>query len=86
MPRIDGEVKWFNNMRGYGFLGREGGPDVFIHYTSIATEGYKTLNAGDRVSFDIVQGEKGKPQADKVTRVRSEAQGSATAHAAETQV
>ena len=77
MPRINGEVKWFNNMRGYGFLGREGGPDVFIHYSSIATEGYKSLNAGDQVSFDIIQGDRGKPQADKVQRLNTDSRGSA---------
>ena len=74
MPRIVGEVKWFNNAKGYGFLGRDGGPDVFIHYSSIETEGYKSLNAGEAVSFDIVQGEKGKPQADKVLRLTTETQ------------
>ena len=60
---------------GYGFLGHEGGPDVFIHYSSIATDGYKSLIAGERVSFDIIQGQNGKPQADKVTRMNGEPQG-----------
>ena len=71
MQRIMGEVKWFNNAKGYGFLGHEGGPDVFIHYSSIDKEGYKSLNAGDRVSFEVIQGEKGKPQADKVAKVET---------------
>ncbi len=69
MQRIIGEVKWFNNAKGYGFLGHEGGPDVFIHYSSIDAQGYKSLNAGDRVSFEVIQGETGKPQADKVAKV-----------------
>jgi CspA family cold shock protein len=68
MARIDGEVKWFNNAKGFGFLGQNAGPDVFIHYSSIEVAGYKSLSAGDLVSFDIIQGEKG-PQADKVRRI-----------------
>jgi CspA family cold shock protein len=67
MAQYKGEVKWFNNAKGYGFLGREGGPDVFVHYTSIQHEGYKSLKEGDVVEFDIVQGEKGRPQADNVS-------------------
>jgi CspA family cold shock protein len=65
MAQYTGRVKWFNNVKGYGFLGRDDGADVFVHYTSIQLEGYKTLKEGDRVSFDIVQGAKG-PQADDV--------------------
>ena len=64
--RIQGKVKWFNNAKGYGFLGREDGPDVFVHYSSIQSEGYKTLHEGDQVEFEIVQGQKG-PQAANVT-------------------
>ena len=63
-----GTVKWFNNAKGYGFLGREDGPDVFFHYNSIQLEGYKSLKEGDAVVFDIVEGEKGRPQADRVNR------------------
>ncbi len=74
MPRIVGEVKWFNNIRGYGFLGYEGGSDVFIHYSAIDADGYKSLTAGDQVSFDIVEGERGKPEAAKVLRLKTEAQ------------
>jgi cold shock protein len=61
-----GTVKWFNNAKGYGFIGRNDGPDVFVHYSAIQREGYKTLKEGDDVVFDIVQGQKG-PQADAVT-------------------
>lgn len=67
MAQLSGSVKWFNSAKGYGFLGYEGGADVFCHYSSIQLEGYKTLKEGDAVLFDIIQGEKG-PQADKVTR------------------
>ena len=68
MAQYKGEIKWFNNAKGYGFVGHDNGPDVFVHYTSIQAEGYKSLNAGDKVEFDIIQGEKG-PQADSVNRV-----------------
>jgi CspA family cold shock protein len=64
---MDGTVKWFNNTKGYGFIGRSDGPDVFVHYTAILAEGYKTLNEGDVVEFEIVQGPKG-PQAANVAR------------------
>jgi len=64
-----GKVKWFNNAKGYGFIGREDGPDVFVHYSSIQLDGYKTLKEGDDVEFDIVQGQKGA-QADAVVRLR----------------
>jgi CspA family cold shock protein len=63
-----GTVAWFNNAKGYGFLSYAGGPDVFVHYSSIQLDGYKTLKEGDPVEFDIIQGEKG-PQADKVVRL-----------------
>jgi cold shock protein len=68
VERLKGTVKWFNNAKGYGFLGRDDGPDVFIHYSSIATEGYKSLQEGDKVEFEIVQGQKG-PQAANVTKI-----------------
>jgi len=56
---IEGTVKWFNESKGFGFLSREGGPDVFVHQTAILSEGYRSLNEGDRVSFEVVQGQKG---------------------------
>jgi cold shock protein len=65
MAQFKGNVKWFNNAKGYGFLGREDGPDVFVHYSSIQLDGYKSLKEGDAVEFDIVDGAKG-PQADQV--------------------
>jgi CspA family cold shock protein len=67
VDRLKGTVKWFNNAKGYGFIGREGGPDVFVHYSAINTEGYKSLQEGDAVEFEIVQGQKG-PQAANVTK------------------
>ncbi len=63
---MQGRVKWFNHSKGYGFIGRDDGPDVFVHYTAIVGEGYKTLNEGDTVEFEIVQGPKGRPQAANV--------------------
>jgi CspA family cold shock protein len=70
VERIKGNVKWFNNAKGYGFLGREGGADVFIHFSAIASDGYKSLEDGDQVEFEIVQGQKG-PQAANVTKISS---------------
>ncbi|CAM3357409.1 cold-shock protein [Hydrogenibacillus schlegelii] len=63
-----GRVKWFNATKGYGFIERDGGEDVFVHYTAIVGEGYKTLEEGQRVSFDIVQGARG-PQAANVVKL-----------------
>lgn len=54
-----GTVKWFNSRKGYGFISAEDGKDIFVHYASIAGDGYKTLNEGDEVNFDVVKGEKG---------------------------
>src|ERR1700721_1283551 len=72
MAQYKGTVKWFNNAKGYGFLGREDGPDVFVHYSSIQLDGYKTLKEGDEVEFDVIQGTKG-PQADAVIRYKDTA-------------
>ncbi len=69
MAQYKGTVKWFNNAKGYGFLGREEGPDVFVHYSSIQDDGYKSLKEGDEVEFDVITGDKG-PQADQVTRTK----------------
>ena len=67
VERLKGTVKWFNNAKGYGFIGREDGPDVFVHYSAITSEGYKSLQEGDQVEFEIVQGQKG-PQAANITK------------------
>jgi CspA family cold shock protein len=64
---MTGKVKWFNNVKGYGFIGRDDGPDVFIHYSAILSDGYRTLKEGDSVEFEIVQGPKG-PQASNVEK------------------
>jgi cold shock protein len=67
---LKGIIEWFNNSKGYGFIGREDGPDVFVHYSGILGDGYRTLQEGDFVEFDIVQGSKG-PQAGNVRKVVS---------------
>jgi CspA family cold shock protein len=66
--RETGTVKWFNNAKGYGFIGREGGDDVFVHHTGIRGDGYKSLQEGERVEFTVEQGTKG-PQAVDVVRL-----------------
>jgi cold shock protein len=67
VERLKGTVKWFNNAKGYGFIGREDGPDVFVHFSAITVEGYKSLQEGDQVEFEITQGPKGA-QAANVTK------------------
>jgi cold shock protein len=56
---MQGRVKWFNNEKGYGFIARNDGPDVFVHFSVIAGKGYRTLNEGDPVEFEMIQGPKG---------------------------
>ena len=67
MSQYKGIVKWFNSANGYGFLGHDGGNDVFVHFSSIQSDGYKSLKQGDEVIFDIVQSAKGF-QSDRVIR------------------
>ena len=65
---VQGTVKWFNAEKGYGFIGQDDGPDVFVHYSAIDSNGYKSLDEGDRVEFEVSQGQKG-PQADGVRKL-----------------
>ena len=66
MPR--GKVKWFNEAKGYGFIEQEDGPDVFVHYSAIVDQGFKTLSEGQEVEFEMKQGDRG-PQATKVVKL-----------------
>ncbi len=66
--KVTGRVKWFNNSKGYGFIGREDGADVFVHYSAISGDGYRSLQEGDSVEFEIVEGQKG-PQAANVAKI-----------------
>lgn len=66
--KVQGRVKWFNNSKGYGFIGRDEGADVFVHYSAISADGFRSLNPGDLVEFEIVQGQKG-PQAANVVKL-----------------
>ena len=63
-----GKVKWFNPEKGFGFIEREGGKDVFVHFSAITMDGYKTLEEGMEVQFEVIEGSKG-PQASNVSRV-----------------
>ncbi|MEW6516824.1 MAG: cold-shock protein [candidate division FCPU426 bacterium] len=65
---IQGKVKWFNDAKGFGFLEREGGKDVFVHFSALKGEGFKSLSEGDKVEFDVVDGPKG-PQAANVSKI-----------------
>jgi cold shock protein len=66
---VQGTVKWFNESKGFGFLSQEAGPDVFVHHSEIKADGYRTLNEGDKVQFEITQSPKG-PRAANVTIIR----------------
>ncbi|NDJ74698.1 MAG: cold-shock protein [Chloroflexi bacterium] len=65
--RVSGVVKWFNAQKGFGFISREGAPDVFVHHSEIQADGYRELNEGEHVTFVVTQGQKG-PQASQVRR------------------
>ena len=65
----EGSVKWFNDSKGFGFIQQDDGPDVVVHFSAITMEGFKTLQEGDRVTFDIVEGQKG-PQAANVQKAK----------------
>ncbi len=65
--RLTGHVKWFNNTKGYGFIQQDNGEDVFVHYSAIQEQGFKSLEEGESVEFEITQGPKG-PQAERVTK------------------
>ena len=69
MARVQGTVKWFNGDKGYGFITQEGGPDLFVHYSEIQSSGYRSLEEGQRVEFEITDGKKGK-QASSVTVIK----------------
>lgn len=64
-----GTVKWFSNEKGYGFISQEGGDDLFVHHSEIKMQGYRTLNEGERVTFEVGEGKNGKPQAINVERM-----------------
>jgi len=71
---LEGKVKWFNPRKGYGFIGTDDGRDVFVHYSSIEGDGFKTLDEGDVVLFEVVQGEKGLRATNVVPKSSSQEQ------------
>jgi CspA family cold shock protein len=66
--RVKGKVKWFSDSKGYGFISQEDGPDVFVHHSNITGEGFRTLEEGQEVEFEVVEGKKG-PQAQNVVKL-----------------
>jgi CspA family cold shock protein len=66
--RVRGKVKWFSDSKGYGFISQEGGPDVFVHHSNISGEGFHSLEEGQEVEFEVVEGKKG-PQAQEVVKL-----------------
>jgi cold shock protein len=68
MDRLTGTVKWFSDAKGYGFIERDGGDDIFVHHTAIEGTGFRTLREGDRVEFEVIEENKG-PKAHNVSRV-----------------
>jgi len=71
---VKGKVKWFNAEKGYGFIAREGKPDIFVHFSAIQQDGYRSLREGEEVEFELVQGERG-PQAQRVVRLSTRTAG-----------
>jgi len=71
VAQYTGKVAWFNNAKGFGFLTREGGADVFVHFSAVQSEGYKSLKESDEVEFDVANGTTGKPQAENVRLIRA---------------
>lgn len=80
MDRTTGKVKWFSQVKGYGFIEQDEGPDIFVHYSSIEGNGFRTLSEGDRVEFDVQQQEQGL-KARNVVRLESERGASPAAEA-----
>ncbi|MDD5806127.1 MAG: cold-shock protein [Eggerthellales bacterium] len=64
-----GTVKWFNAEKGYGFISQEGGDDLFVHFSEIKMDGYRTLDEGQKVSFEVTEGQNGKKQASNVVKL-----------------
>ena len=68
MSKVTGTVKWFNDSKGFGFIEQEDGPDVFVHFSAIQGDGFKTLAEGQKVEFTVTQGQKG-PQAENIVAI-----------------